>query len=146
MWIPRSGRDEVGGCIWLPRMIQKARRIIETGESGKRTGEYMYGKHDPADAQVLKFLGISDEEILDIVRAIPDDDAAAMQVLSTSGKTREQCEAFSRRYWMLNAPFMAMMDADEGRRTPGPLTSLLRWFYNNVIMPPAYAYFKMKER
>lgn len=63
-WMPRSCRDTIGGVIWLPRMIEKARRIVDE------------------DAQVLRFLGISDEEALDIVRAIPDDDAAELPVFS----------------------------------------------------------------
>ena len=104
-WIPRSGREEIGGCIWLPRMISKARRIIDSEATGKRAGEYMYGKHDAADAQVLKFLGISDEEVLDIVRAIPDDEAAAMHVLTTSSKTPADCAAFTRRFRLLISRF-----------------------------------------
>jgi hypothetical protein len=32
--------------------------------------------------RTLRFLGISDEEALDIVRAIPDDDAAELPVFS----------------------------------------------------------------
>lgn len=145
-WIPRSGRDEIGGCIWLPRMVQKARRIIDSDTKGKRLGEYIFGKHDPADVQVLRFLGISDEEVLDVVRAIPDDDAAAMQLISMSGKTGEQCASFSRRYRSMMRPFLAMMDADEGRRKPGALTSFLRWFYNRVVMPPSYIYFQRKQQ
>jgi hypothetical protein len=46
---------------------------------------------------------------------------------------------------MTAAPFLAMMDADEGRRKPGPMTSFLRWFYNGVILPPTYAAFRRKE-
>jgi Domain of unknown function (DUF5069) len=144
-WIPRSGRDEIGGVVWLPRMIEKARRIVDSGIAEKRVGEYIFGKHDPGDAQVLRFLGISDEEVLDVVRAIPDDNAAAMQLISMSGKTPVQCAAFSRRLRRLNAPFLAMMDADEGRRKRGAMTSFLRWVYNNVIMPPSYLYFARKE-
>ena len=39
-----------------------------------------------------------------------------------------------------------MMDADEGRRKPDLLTAILRWVYNDLVMPPAYAYFKIKDR
>lgn len=145
-WMPRSCRDTIGGLIWLPRMIHKARRLVDEDAHGKRVGEYIFGRHDPADAQVLRFLGISDEEALDIVRAIPDDDGAALQMISMSGKTSAQCAAFSRRFATVMAPFLAMMDADEGRRKPGALTSFLRWFYNRVLMPPSYMYFRYKER
>lgn len=127
-------------------MVQKARRIIDSGSDSKRIDDYIFGQNDPADGMLLRFLGISDEEALDIVRAIPDDRAAAMQILATSGKSPEQCARFSRKFSLVNGPFLAMMDADEGRRKPGFATSLLRWFYNSVIMTPAYAYFARKER
>lgn len=144
--MPCSGREQIGGLVWLPRMIQKARRIVDTGAQGKEVDQYIFGRHDPADAQVLRFLGISDEEVLDVVRAIPDDDAAALQLISMSAKTPAQCAAFSRRFGALMRPFLAMMDADEGRRKPGTLTSLLFWFYNSVVMPSSYVYFRGKQR
>lgn len=145
-WIPVSGRDEACGCAWLPRMIQKARRIVDSGADRKRVDDYIFGRNDPVDGMLLRFLGISDEHVLDIVRAVPDDRAAAMQIVSTSGKTPEQCAAFSRKLMRLNGPFLAMMDADEGRRKPGLVTAFLRWFYNVVVMTPAYSYFARKER
>jgi hypothetical protein len=70
----------------------------------------------------------------DIVRAVPDDRAAALQILMTSGKTRDECATFSRRFMRVNGPFAAMMDADEGRRKPGATTAFLRWFYNTVVI------------
>lgn len=145
-WIPPSGRDAIGGCVWLPRMIAKARRIIETGAAHKRAGEYIFGENDPADAKVLRFLGVSDGDVLDVVRTLPDDYAAALHLLSMSGKTPEECAAFSRRFNRAMMPFLAMIEADEGRRKPGAGTAFLRWFYNRVLMPPAYTFFRLKER
>ncbi|HET7812784.1 MAG TPA: DUF5069 domain-containing protein [Candidatus Baltobacteraceae bacterium] len=145
-WIPVSGRAEIGGCAWLLRMVQKARRIVETGSGSKRIGEYIFGQNDPVDGMLLRFLGISDEEVLDVVRAIPDDRAAAMQILTMSGKNPDECARFSRRLMRVNGLFLAMMDADEGRCKPSVRTSFLCWFYNRVIMAPAYAYFARKER
>lgn len=127
-------------------MVQKARRIVDSGSDSNRIGEYIFGRNDPVDGMLLRFLRISDEEVLDVVRANPDDRAAAMQILTMSGKSPDECARFSRRLMRVNGAFLAMMDADEGRSKPGPWTSFLRWFYNCVIMTPAYAYFARKER
>lgn len=60
-WIPVSGRNEACGCAWLPRMIQKARRIVDSGAGTKRVDDYIFGRNDPVDGMLLRFLGISDD-------------------------------------------------------------------------------------
>ncbi len=144
-WRPPSGFDEFDGCIWLPRLISKARRVIET-RSGNLFGEYMFGENDPADAELLRFLRVSAAQVLDVVQVEADDRAAAERVLALSGKTRETCERFSRRFRRGLGLFLLMIDADENRAPRGARTALLRFVYNRVIMPPAYAYFHWMER
>ena len=39
-----------------------------------------------------------------------------------------------------------MIDADEGRRPPGPATTALRLAYNRVVMPPTYPLYRLRER
>ena len=144
-WCPTSGYEKIDGCVWLPRLISKARRVIETN-SGNRFGEYMFGQNDPADAELLRFLGMSAAQVLDVVRAECDDRAAAARVLALSAKTREQCERFSRKFRRSMGVFLAMMDADENRLPASVRTAVLRFVYNRVVMPPAYAYFQWMER
>ena len=147
-WMPRhSGRDAAEGLVWLPRMIEKARRRLE----GQVTVQdmlwpYMCGVHDPADRQLLQFLGMKNEDVLEVLRHEPDDAAAAAEIVRRSGRTPAECAAWSARCLRFNAPFLAMMDADEGRRPAGASTTLLRLVYNRVIMPPAYPIYRRLER
>lgn len=144
-WCPPSGCDEIDGCIWLPRLITKARRVLELG-TGNTIGEYMFGDNDPADSELLRFLGLSSQQVLNVVGAENDDVVAAKRLLAMSRKTGAQCAKFTRRFRLMMAPFLAMMDADEDRMPPGLRTSLLRFVYNSIVMPPAYAYFRSQEK
>ena len=33
-WMPRSWEAELAGCIWLPRILDKGRRILESERHG----------------------------------------------------------------------------------------------------------------
>jgi hypothetical protein len=144
-WYPVSGCEEFNGCVWLPRLISKARRVVEI-QDGNRIGEYMFGENDPADAELLRFLGLSAQQILELVQNESNDEVAATQILALSGKSAAKCAKFSRKFRILLGPFLAMMDADEYRTGPGFRTALLRFVYNRIVMPPAYLYFHWKER
>jgi Domain of unknown function (DUF5069) len=144
-WCPPSGCQEIDGCIWLPRLVSKARRVLELG-AGNAIGDYMYGANDPVDGELLRFLGVTDRQVLDIVRDEPSDEAAARRILSLSGKTQSDRRNFSLRFRRRNAIFLAMMDADENRAPRGLRTAVLRFVYNRVIVPPVHMYFAMKER
>ena len=136
-WVPRySGTDQLAGCMWLPRMIDKARGYEAAGLApGAMLGDYMFGKKDYMDAILLRFLRLDDAQICDIVRAEPDDERAARRIVELSGKTQAECAAFNRRLVRGNGLFMAMMDADEGRRKPGIVVNLMRGVYNAVVFP-----------
>jgi hypothetical protein len=145
-WNPRSGGDEIYNCIWLPRMIDKARRVADSGGGYLIDGEYMFGEKDFADGRLLRFLGLSSAQVLGVVGVEPDDAQAAARIIELSGKTPPECAAFNRRFRLLMGPFLPMIDADEGRKPPGPWTAFLRGLYNNVIFRPALAIFRRSER
>src|SRR6516165_4858385 len=109
-WCPRSGKEQIAGCTWLPRLLDKARRIAEPGTTDNRVGEYTFGENNPLYAQLLRFLRVSSRHVLDIVRNEPNDEAAAMRLLALSGRTPEQCRRFTGRLRAVMAPFLAMMD------------------------------------
>lgn len=136
-WVPRySGTDQLAGCMWLPRIIDKARRYEAAGLApGAMLGDYMFGHQDYMDAVLLRFLGVGDAQICEVVRFEPDDERAARRIVELSGKTAADCAAFNRKLVRRNGLFMVMMDADEGRRKPGLAVSLMRVFYNAVIFP-----------
>ena len=146
--MPRhAGRERATGCVWLPRLIDKGRRVLEGQASGRDLlGDYLFGVNDAADAQLLRFLAMTNEDVLAVLRQYPDDNAAADELVRRSGRTPAECDAWSARFVRLLGPFLAMMDADEGRRAPGPGTTALRFIYNHVIMPPTYVAYRFAER
>jgi Domain of unknown function (DUF5069) len=147
-WLPRySGSDRLAGCMWLGRLIDKARQYEAAGiVAGEMLGEYMYGDGDYMDAKLLRFLGLHDSQISQIVRDEPDDELAARRIVERSGKTPEQCAAFNRAFARGNAPFLAMMDADEGRRKPGLGVALMKAVYNTVVFPIGVLMYRSASR
>jgi hypothetical protein len=103
-WMPRSPNDRLLGIPMLPRTIDKARAAL-TGT----LGEYVYGRKSGFDTTLLEFLGLSDEEFLDGVRANGDDAAMAAWLRTHARKvTPSEIEAFA-------ASFLNDGDDDEDR-------------------------------
>lgn len=69
-------------CVWLPRLISKGRRQLESERGGgnliTNTG-YMLGENAPIDSALLTFLRTSRDDVLALLREQPDDHAAAAQ-------------------------------------------------------------------
>ena len=129
--------------MWLPRLLEKARRAEMSGP-GRLIDGYCYGDNDFIDARVLKFLRTNDRTVSALVREHPDDAAVARRIVASSGRTRDECRNFSRR---LRRTFLnfAMLEADEGRMTPGLKRTIIRFAYNGVLMPAVYAMFRRAE-
>lgn len=147
-WIPRySGNDRLAGCMWLARMIDKARRYDAARVApGEMLGAYMFGDNDYMDAKLLRFLGLNDAQIGEIVRGELNDRSAAQRILERSGKTAAQCATFNRAFARRNAPFLAMMDADEGRCKVGFGSALLKLAYNVVVFPLGVLMYRFAAR
>lgn len=145
--MPRPWNAELMECIWLPRMLDKGRQVLESRRQGKNLmNRYLFGDLDYADGKLLKFLRTNDGHILDLLREMNDDEAVAQRLMSESGRSVDEIQAWGKRFRTFNAPFIAMWDADEGRREPGVGTSLLRLFYNYLMMPPVYLGFCLAEK
>ena len=147
-WMPRySASDRMGGCIWLGRLIDKARQYDSTGTApGQMLGDYMYGDGDYLDGKLLRFLGLHDAQISEIVCNEPDDERAAQRILERSHKTAAECEACNRSFARVNGPFLAMIDIDEGRCKPGIGTSLIKATYNALVFPIGILMFRSANR
>lgn len=146
-WTPRSGREEIAGCVWLPRMLDKARRKVESERVGRDVlYPYIFGGIDPLDNELKAFLRTTDEDVLELVRREPDNQRVADELVQRSGRTPEECAAWSEAFRRKHAFDFATFDADEGRRAPGLTTTLLRVFYNYIVMPPVYWLVRRDER
>jgi len=129
-WVPRSPFQSLEGCIFLGRVIDKARRHV----SGAPIGEYMYGDNDYMDSRVLKMLGTNAAAVNELVRSEPSDETVARTLVARSGKTTPQIRAFSRKMRLIYSPDFIMFDADEGRNT-GLIAQALGGFYNRFMYP-----------
>ena len=145
--MPRRWDAELLGLLFLPRMLEKGRQVV-AGERCDRNlmNGYLFGRFDYADRGILKFLRTTETRVLELLRQYLDDAVVARTLVGESGRSLDEIQAWSRRFRTLNAPFLAMWDADEGRRAPGLGTSLLKLFYNYVLMPPVYLYFRLAQR
>ncbi len=106
---------------------------------------YLFGDLDYADGRLLKFLRTNDARVLDLLSETEEDESVALTLVRESGRSPEDIRAWNQRFRAVNAPFLAMMDADEGWRDPGLGTTLLKLFYNRVMMPPVYLGFRIAE-
>ncbi|HEX3368293.1 MAG TPA: DUF5069 domain-containing protein [Candidatus Cybelea sp.] len=146
MWVPSSGRDEFAGLVWLPRLIQKARRFAQSRARGEDLmNGYCYGDNDVGDRALLDFLKLDDATVLRVVEAHPLDEEAARELIERGGRTLEERRRFSAslRRRLFN---FTLLEADEGRMAPGLRRWVLRFFYNWVVMPPFYLWFGYVER
>ncbi len=143
-WTPCSGRDTVAGLAWLPRLLEKARRC-ENSPSGRLVDGYLYGDNDFIDKQLIAFLRTNDATISALVREHPADADVARILVEQSGRRRAECEAFDKAFRRRNFNFV-LLEADEGRLRPGVKAALLKFLYNNAMMPIIYPLFRRDER
>ena len=145
-WTPCAAHECVDDMVWLKRMVQKARQLEASRTAGTDLmNGYLFGRNDYVDGKALRFLNIGDQDVLEAVRSEPDDVRAAQALLRRSGRSVEERRSFSRRLRRSMANF-ALFEADEGRLAPGPRTSLIRFFYNRMLMPLVYLHFNAAER
>ncbi len=143
-WVPCSGLDSAAGVVWLPRMLQKARRCL-TSPGGRVVDGYLFGDNDFIDKQVIAFLRTDDETISALVREHPSDSDVARILVERSGRSANECEAYSTS---LKRKFMNFffLEADEGRFQPGFMAAIIRFLYNKALMPVVYSMFRRDER
>lgn len=145
-WRPRRWNELLAGCLWLGRMIDKGRRKIASEAAGADLmNGYLFGNSDYADGFLLKFLGVGDRRVLEILREQPDDTAAATAIIAASERSAAEIDRWNALFKLINAPFIAMWDADEGHLPPGPGASALKGFYNAIMMPPVNLAFRLME-
>ncbi|MEA2718890.1 MAG: hypothetical protein QOJ39_754 [Candidatus Eremiobacteraeota bacterium] len=143
-WVPCSGLDSEAGLVWLPRLLQKARRCLNSPD-GRLTDGYCYGDNDFIDKPLIAFLRTDDETISALVRENPSDADVARMLVERSGRTPAECETFSRSFRRKFFDFI-LLEADEGRLKPGLKASVIKFLYNRALMPAVYFMFRRDER
>ncbi len=143
-WIPCSGLDSAAGLVWLPRLLQKARRCLASPD-GRLLDGYCYGDNDFIDKQVIAFLRTDDETISALVREHPSDADVVRILVERSGRSATECEAYSKALKRKLFGFV-FLEADEGRLRPGFKASAITFLYNRALMPAVYFLFRRDER
>jgi Domain of unknown function (DUF5069) len=133
-WIPRSPHDTFDGLVWLPRLIEKARR---RARGTAAMNGYLYGDRAPVDRRVLRFLRTDDRAVSTLVAEFPDDTDVARLVLARSGRTDAERRAFSAALARRLFDFAAL-DADEGRLPHGVRAGAIAFGYNVLIAPRSW--------
>ena len=143
-WTPCSGLDSVVGLVWLPRLLEKARRC-EACADGRLVDGYCFGNNDFIDRDLIAFLRTDDETISALVREHPADADVAKILIERSGHTPAECEVFSTSFRRKYMDFI-LIEADEGRLRPGIKTATVKFAYNYLMMPVFYFMFRRDER
>jgi hypothetical protein len=144
-WVPRSPRESLCDLVWLPRLLDKARREAEGRSRGvDLITPYMFGDNDYLDAKLMAFLKVRERHVVQIVSEEPDDEQAAVLLVALSGRSREACRSWSARFLRRESPVLWMIDVDEARRV-GPAADVGRWLYNRVVIPPVFRLFRWME-
>jgi hypothetical protein len=142
-WIPCSGLDSAFGLVWLPRLVEKARHC--TASDGRLKDGYCYGENDFIDKQLIAFLRTDDATISALVKEHPADADVARILVERSGRSPVECAAFNTAFRRRNFDFV-LVESDEGRLGPGFKTMILKFLYNNLMMPIVYRLFQRDER
>ena len=142
-WMPCSGRDSVAGLVWLPRLLEKARRY-EASPNSRLIDGYCYGDNDFIDKQLIAFLRTDDVTISALVREHSDDAEVARILVERSGHSPAEVEAFNTAFRRKNFNFI-LLEADEGR-LGGAKGATLKFIYNAMVMPIFYPLFERDER
>jgi hypothetical protein len=142
--MPRPWNDELMGCVFLPRVLEKGRRTLASQRLGRDLmNGYLFGDFDYADGMLLRFLRTKEVRVLELLRDSDNDEVVAASLFREGRRSAEEIKAWSKRFRLINAPFTPLWDADEGRREPGLGTSVLNLFYNFLMMPPVYLGFRI---
>ncbi|MHB8433483.1 MAG: DUF5069 domain-containing protein [Candidatus Tyrphobacter sp.] len=104
---PRSVHEEMLGLVQLPRTIDKAKAVVHGN-----VGEYNYDC--PMDQGLFEFLGVTGEELLDVVRTAKGDREIEERLAPiVRKKSPAEIERWNRE-WLSHRP--------EGRSLEGFLT------------------------
>ncbi len=145
-WRPRRWNDSVQGCYWLGRMMDKGRRKLAGDAVGRDLlSPYQFGRHNPTDGILLRFLGIREHQVVEALENFPDDEAAAAGILALAGWSARKVSAWNFWFSGLYGPILAMIDADEGWLPEGVRTAVLRGTIRTFIEPVVARYYNSRQ-
>ncbi|HEY9723838.1 MAG TPA: DUF5069 domain-containing protein [Oscillatoriaceae cyanobacterium] len=127
-WTPRSPFAEVGGYVWLPRLLDKCRHVTSHPDA-----TYMSLDASFLDQQFLRSLGLTSTQIVEWVREGLSDEAIAARVAEHCGHDATAIAAWSDRFTRQWKLVFVAFDADEGRMAPGLRQAFLKAVVNALF-------------
>lgn len=147
-WNPCRWNSQLENCLWLPRMLDKGRRYLESQQHqiGKdHLNGFLFGDLDFSDWRLLRFLRTNQDRVCELLTEFDSDQKVASQLLKESGKTSDEVHRWNRKFYLINCIFIPLWDADEGYRKPGVTTEIIKIFYKFLIMPPIYLAYRISS-
>jgi hypothetical protein len=87
-WMPGPWNRELHGCVFLPRMLEKGRRLLEGERQGRDLmSGYCFGDFDYADRKIFQCLRTTEARVLELLRANASDDEVAASLIKESGRS-----------------------------------------------------------
>ena len=134
MHLPRP-KDQLAGCVWLPRFAEKARRLL--AQQLPFIYRLAFGSRLGLDGAFLRHFGLTLAQFLAAVRKSGDNAALAEWFQSRSGVTPERIVEWNRRATLLGAK------GHPGYRT----RHLIKWvFYPKSVLTPVDSLFEAIEQ
>jgi hypothetical protein len=124
---PRRWSEQLDGVIWLPRLIDKAR-----AHAAGTLGSYLFGQ-SPVDDSLLAAARVRYADVLDAVRAAPDDTGVLAELERRAPGALQRMRAWSSAPPASCRAIFAWNDIDEGY-TRGPVARGVR-FVSDLIYP-----------
>jgi hypothetical protein len=105
---PRRSSDELGGIRWLPRIIDKLR----AARAGT-LGPYILCQ-SPMDRWLLQQLGLSHDDLAEIIAASQDDDGVLVALSARDPQGIERARRWSDRIAKSHRLYFWFVDVDDG--------------------------------
>lgn len=88
---PRSPyNNDIAGIAGLARTLDKARAL-----NTDSIGDYWYGEDSGLDRQVLRFIGVTPQEFLDLIKGLPGDNEVTNWIRTNVPKTPDDIAVFN---------------------------------------------------
>ena len=102
--VPRD--NSLAGCVWLARFLAKARLLL----ADQLPPDYVerFGAPDGVDGNFFRFFAVGHEQLMDVIRREPSDEAVARWFLALPGISAERIAAWNDFAEKLGHPGLPM--------------------------------------
>ena len=106
--LPAPRDNSLVGCLWLARFLAKARLLL----TDQLPPDYVerFGTPEGVDGNFFRFFGVGHEQLMDVIRREPSDEAVARWFLALPGTDADRITAWNAFAERLGQPGHSMAD------------------------------------